>query len=96
MRSLKIAVIVMAVLIVVGLLVVIAAIVDRVSGLGTAPVAELGTVALPLPEGARITDMAVGPDKMVLLLTLANGGSELVVIELASGRVLGRLTPSSP
>jgi hypothetical protein len=92
MHSLRIAVIVMAVLIVIGLTVVVVTIASRLGGGGNDVAATgFGEIALPIAAGARIADVAIDGGKLVLLVEDGNGGQEVVVIDLSSGRELGRL-----
>jgi hypothetical protein len=93
MRALKILVVVMGVMIVVGTGVLIAVIAGRLSrgGATTGGARPFGTTAIDVPRGARIEAMTAGPDRLVLELTLAEGGRELVVIDLITGARLGTI-----
>ena len=100
-RILKIAVIVMGVLLVGGFAVVIAAIVYQASKLGdketrapaTAPVsAPVRAVegAFVLPDGGRIVSMDLDGPRLALHVKSPEG-SQIVVIDIATGRVLSRV-----
>jgi hypothetical protein len=97
-RILKIAVIVMGILLVGGFAFVLAAIVYQAShakqdvvmpvpaaNLGAAPIIEL-----PVGQGAGLTAMSLDGNRLALHL---NGGEgpEIVVVDLASGKILGRV-----
>jgi len=99
MRALKILVAVMGVMLVVGFVALVVAVAERMSKkepLRTAPpvagqpVAGQPMAAAPieLPRGAHIDGMAVGPDRVVLDLGLADGEHRLLVIDMATGRTL--------
>ena len=97
-RVLKIAVIVMGVLLVAGFAFVLAAIVYQASrlGKGTAPVdaavsapmtlPEGLAAELPIPQGAELTTLALGPAHFK-----SQTGTEIAVIDLRSGKVLARI-----
>ena len=92
MRALKILVVVMGVMLVVGFAALVALIAGRVSR-GPAATAAQGFAAAPIdiPRGARIEAMTAGPDRLILALTLPEGGRQLVVIDLAKGVRLGTI-----
>jgi hypothetical protein len=98
-RLLKIAVIVMGVLLVGGFASVIAAIVYQASRLGQtpAPTAAAPAIApasanaeLPIPKDAEVTALALDGNRLALTLKSASG-SELLVIDLGSNKVLSRI-----
>jgi hypothetical protein len=93
MRALKILVVVMGVMLVVGFATLAALIAGRISRGGPAATAAHGFAASPIdiPHGARIKAMTAGPDRLILALTLPDGGSQLVVIDLAKGVRLGTI-----
>ncbi|SLN73085.1 hypothetical protein [Oceanibacterium hippocampi] len=105
-RLLKTIVIVLGALIVVSLGVVIVTVYKRMSQMtagDAAPTvaAEPAPVApgtpftaplLDLPAGARLVDSAVGGGRLVLTIALADGRSELWLLDLANGRRLGIVT----
>jgi hypothetical protein len=97
-RILKIAVIVMGILLVGGFAFVLAAIVYQAShprqdvtaplpavNLGAGPVIEL-----PVGQGAGLTTMSLDGNRLALHLNSADG-PEIVVIDLASGKILARV-----
>jgi hypothetical protein len=86
MRALKILVVVMGVLIVGGVVLLGVLLTQRIgtmSGPST-------TVALDEPAGTRIIVTAAMPDRVVLQLQ-GGGPDRVVVIDLRSGRVTGRI-----
>jgi len=90
MRSLKILVVVMGVLLVGGTAALVAAIAVRLSQRGPAA-ATFAAPPVALPNGARIEAMSTGPDRIVLNVLLVDGARELVVIDLHTGRQLGTI-----
>jgi hypothetical protein len=93
MRTLKIAVIVMGVMLVVGVVVLIGAIGARAPHKPSEAAAKPEFVAPPidLPAGARIEAMTAGPDRLVLDLLFADGTRQLLVLDLVTGRKLGAI-----
>jgi hypothetical protein len=93
MRALKILVVVMGVVLVVGFAALVAVIAGRVSRGGPAATAAHGFAAPPIdiPRGARIEAMTAAPDRLILALALPDGGTQLVVIDLAKGDRLGTI-----
>ena len=93
MRTLKILVVVMGVMLVVGIAVLIVAIAGRASRnsaeLATSP--PFAASPIDLPQGAHIETMAVGPDRLVVDVVQANGTRQLLILELATGRRLGTI-----
>ena len=93
LRALKILVVVMAVILIAGVIALIATIAVRLSrhepvAAGSAPFAA---GPIELPAGARIESMATGSDRAVLAILLSDGNRQLVIIDLASGRLLGTI-----
>jgi hypothetical protein len=94
-RALKIAVIVMGILLVGGFAFVLATIVYQASrgGQSRAPAAavlEGGSAELAIPEDATISAMSLDGDRLALHLNSA-AGAEIVVLDVASGRVISRV-----
>lgn len=97
-RILKIAVIVMGILLVGGFAFVLAAIVYQASRPKqdvaiTSPAADLGAgpiIELPVGQGAGLTAMSLDGNRLALHL---NGGvgPEIVVVDLASGKIVARV-----
>jgi hypothetical protein len=46
---------------------------------------------IDIPRGARIEAMTAGSDRLILALELPDGGTQLVVIDLANGMRLGTI-----
>jgi len=92
-RTLKILVVVMGVMLVAGIVILIVTIAGRVSsnraGPGISP--PFAAPPIDLPQGARIEAMAVGPDRLVLDVVLADGTRQLLVLDLVTGRQLGMI-----
>ncbi len=93
MRALKILVVVMGVMLIVGFAALIAVIAGRVSRGEPAPATArvFAGPSIDIPRGARIEAMAAGPDRLILALTLPEGGRQLLVIDLATGTRLGTI-----
>jgi hypothetical protein len=93
MRSLKILVIVMAVMILAGSVVLIVVIAGRMShsGPAAAPAQPVAAAPIELPAGARIETIGVGSDRLVLQVVLPDGDRRLVIIDLATGRQLSTI-----
>ena len=93
MRGLKIAVIVMGIMLVVGVIVLVAAIAARVSHKPAeqASRAEFSAPPIDLPAGSRIEAMSAGPDRLVIDVLLADGTRQLLILDLSTGRRLGTI-----
>lgn len=86
MRALKGLVIGMGGLIVAGLVVVVATVVNRSLDRDAAPATES---ALALPRGAEVLETALDGGRIALRLRLADGTTAIHVFELATGRRVG-------
>ncbi len=78
-----------------GLIAVFAAIVYRVGALGNdeaAPAAFAAPVeaAIDIPAGARIVSAELDGERALLTLQDADGATSLLLVDLATGRTLGR------
>jgi hypothetical protein len=52
---------------------------------------------IEFPAGARIETMSTGSDRLVIDLVLPDGNRRLVIIDLATGRLLGTIPlPTAP
>ena len=97
-RLLKIAVIVMGVLLVGGFAFVLAAIVYQASHLGQARMGSAASldpaqgpgIDLPVGRDASVAALSLDGDRLALHLT-SSSGAEIVVIDLASGKVVARV-----
>jgi hypothetical protein len=90
MRSLKVLVVVMGVMLIGGFATLVAVIAGRLSR----SVNTTRTLAAPpidIPRDSRIELMTAGPDRLVLELVLPGGGRQLVIIDLATGAHLGTI-----
>jgi hypothetical protein len=95
-RTIKIAVVVMGVMLVVGFAALIAVITHRLTQ--PQPPREPAQSSRPfiappvdMPAGARIEGTSVGADRIVLNLLLPDGSRQLLVLDLGSGRMLGTI-----
>lgn len=94
MRGLKALVVGMGVLIVAGLAVVVVTVAGRIAD---PPEPAVGAVEAPvaarvaIPPGARIVETATGDGRILLRLLLADGGTRILAIDLATGRLSGRV-----
>lgn len=93
MRGLKAMVIGMGVLIIVGVIFLIYAIVQKSGdelgggfGAGKSPVSS----SVALPAGAEVVETAVGAERIVLRVRLADGSGRLVILDAGSGRLVGQ------
>lgn len=91
MRALKVMVIVMGVLLAVGFTVVIVALANRMTSDKKA--VGFGEITLPVPEGCGIAEATSDGERVILRLEgLAERGCrEVVIVDLESGAVLGRI-----
>ena len=102
-RALKIAIVVMAILIVLGLVGVIARIMYLASTKPTArPVASQATPSavearIPVPAGAVVKSMTLDGDRMALHFESPTGAG-ITIVDVASGKVVSRwhLVPEPP
>jgi hypothetical protein len=92
-RTLKVLVIVMGIMIVAGFAALVVMIAGRVSRGGPAipPSTPLAAASLELPAGARIETIGVGAERLVIAVVLPDGNRELVIVDIASGRRLGMI-----
>ena len=101
MQALKALVIGMGVLILVAMAVLAVTVYKRASAprsesaMETGPQAggasspAFGTVDLPVPEGAQVEEMESGDGRLVLKLRLEDGSTRIMVVDPASGALLG-------
>jgi hypothetical protein len=92
-RALKVLVIVMAVMILAGFATLIVVTAGRLSRGGPALALPQPVAAAPieLPAGARIETMSVGSDRLVLDILLPDGNRRLMIIDPATGHLLGAI-----
>ncbi len=48
-----------------------------------------GRVALDLPPGSRVVEMTAEGDRLILRLRLADGGWQILILDMATGKRLG-------
>ena len=96
MRGLKALVIGLGVLIAVGLIVIAVTIANRMTtepepapAAATLSVDGFGSARVTIPAGARIVETATGDGRMVLRIHLVDGRAQILVIDLATGRLAG-------
>jgi hypothetical protein len=89
-RALTLSVVVMGAMIVAGFALLAAKIAGRVAHPAARPVVAQPIAAAPieLPKGAHIAAIGTGADRVVVDVALADGGQELLIIDLATGRRL--------
>jgi hypothetical protein len=90
MRSLKIVVVVMGVMLIGGFSLLVAVIAGRLSRGGDIPRSFVATT-IDIPRDARIGAMTAGTDRLVLELVLPEGERQLLVVDLATGARLGMI-----
>ena len=87
MRTLKVLVVVMGIMLIGGFAVLVAVIAGRLSYKGGTP--RSFAAALEIPRGARIEAMAAAADRLVLAMQLPEGSRQLLVIDLITGARVG-------
>lgn len=90
MRSLKVLVVVMGVMLIGGLGLLVAVVIGRLSH-GGSPRRPFAATTIDIPHGARIAAMTAGTDRLVLELVIPEGGHQLVIVDLATGARLGTI-----
>ncbi|MCH7544417.1 MAG: hypothetical protein IIB65_12365 [Proteobacteria bacterium] len=48
-----------------------------------------GRVVLELPPGSRVVEMTAEDDRLILRLRLADGGRQILILDMATGKRLG-------
>ncbi len=93
MRALQALVIAMGVVIVVTTGIVIAVIVGRVSHRAATVAAPSPFAAAPIaiPHGAKVASVSATGDRLLLRLSLADGGERIIVVDLKTGAPLGTI-----
>jgi hypothetical protein len=90
MRSLKIVVVVMGVMLIGGFLLLVAVVAGRLLRGGDIP-RSFAATTIDIPRDARIGAMTAGTDRLVLELVLPEGERQLLVVDLATGACLGTI-----
>jgi hypothetical protein len=95
-RVLWAVVIIMGVLILVGTVVVIATIANRLGGPAkrseaAAPAGAFGRADLPIPPGCEVVETVPAGERLLLRLGTGERCRQLLVVEMATGRLLGTL-----
>jgi hypothetical protein len=95
MKPLMALVIIMGVLIVTGIIVVIGTIASRMgggqSGAAATALPSFGTVDLPVPPGCQIGEIVTAGERLILRLGSGEHCSQLLIVDMASGKLLGTL-----
>ncbi len=102
MQALKTLVIVLGVMIVAGIAVIGVTVYHRATNLVNSPVPPsakpstepgfgpgFGRVALELPAGSRVVEMTAEDDRLILRVDLADGGRQIIILDMATGKRLG-------
>lgn len=106
MKTLKTLVIVLGVMIVAGIAVIGVTIYHRATNLVNSPVPGstepgfgpgvgpgFGKVALKVPPGSRVLEMTAEDDRLILRLGLADGGWQILILDMGTGKRLGIFEP---
>ena len=108
MRALKALVIGMGIIIVIGIAIVVVTIVNRMMQTKTPAVtmangsARLGDIVLPMPAGCQVAEMTSADNRIWLRLQPLTGNSadaacaDILILDPATGSVVGRLIPGTP
>ena len=96
LRLLKILVTVMGVMLVIGVVALAAAIAARMSRHAPPPGSTFTAPPIALPAGGKIEALSTGPDRIVLDVALPDGTTQLLVIDLQTGRLLGTIPLARP
>ena len=87
-------VIAMGVLIIIGLVVVIATVSKRMSPSSPSAstlLATFGSTDVPVPAGCQVVETVPAADRLILRLGTGERCNQIIIVELATGRPLGRL-----
>ena len=100
-RLLKFAVVAMGLMLLAGLGAVIVGMIYQASKVGKKPVSAAAPAALEsgiadagaltVPEGSKVSSMALDGNRLAVHLTTPEGG-EIAIVDLTTGRVLSRIT----
>lgn len=93
MRGLKILVVVMGVLLVGGFATLVAVIASRMAHRQPAAVslAPFEAAPLDLPAGARVENIGIGTDRLVVDIVQPDGHRQLIILDLATGHRLATI-----
>ena len=108
MQALKALVIIMGVLILIGTMVVVVTIYNRVTKTAdrtpaedtpragaSAPPATFGETSVPIPDGCRVVEMVPSGDRLLLRLGSVERCNRILVIDLRTGSQLGGIVLST-
>ncbi len=95
MQALKVLVVVMGLLIVAGVAIIGWTVYSRASRMaGAKPAADFAGDALPIPPGCRLGQMESAEGRIWLRLEGGEACNRLVVLDAATGRLVGELGPA--
>jgi len=100
MKPLVALVIIMGVLIVVGLVVVVVTIANRMGSgnatAGRATAAPFAAVDLPIPAGCEVKETTTADNRLILRLGSGERCNQVLIVDMTTGRLLGtlRLVPN--
>jgi hypothetical protein len=92
MRALKLLIIIMGIALIAGTALLVGVVVERARQPrpeATAPRRGFDRVALDLPAGAHLTGTELAGDRLLLRLSLTDGGEELILLDARTGQRLG-------
>ena len=95
MQTLKVLVIGMGILILVAMAVIAVTIYKRAmapdeeTAVTDTSIPIFGTVGLPVPQSANVEEMVADDGRLTLRLRLSDGSTRIIVVDLASGTLLG-------
>ena len=104
MKALKALVIGLGLLIVAGIALLIYGVSSKIGphaagtaspSLSSPPLSAFGSVAVPLPDGAKIEQILTTGDRLVVRVS-SPAGTELVILDPARGESTGRFTLAAP
>ena len=95
MRSLKVLVVVMGVMLIGGFALLVAIVAGRLPRGASVP-RSFAATAIDIPRDGRIEAMTAGADRLVLELVLPEGRRQLVVVDLGTGARLGTIELRAP
>ena len=90
MRSLKLLVVAMGIMLIGGFALLVAIVAGKLLRGANTP-RSFATTAIDIPPGARLGAMTTGTDRLVLELVLPEGEHQLVIVDLATGARLGTI-----
>ena len=96
MRTLKVLVVLMGVVLLAGFVLVVVVLAQRLGGEEVGPPLLPRGLVLDLPAGAAVIDMAGTSGRIALRVRLAEGGERLYILDPMTGRVTGAIEVRPP